>query len=338
MISRIDTAGEPLLIDHLPQGLLEAPAHELHQFLPSGSLIRLQGECDPPLFVSVLQHGNEHTGWQALQSLLQETPRLPRSLLVFFGNLEAARERRRFLPGQADFNRCWPGTDNPDHPIARHMARVYQKVSELAPLAGVDFHNNTGENPHYSVVSSTEKAVMQMAAGFSDLCLYFQYPRGVQSMAMQQLCPSLTVECGLADQNDLVERCRSYLQQLLRQPFYSNAPAPDLRLFELAASIRLTPEADFAFGEPATLSFRGDLDQLNFQELPAGTTLGAGQDLTGLRFFDHHGQLVNNEWLAVHGSQLVTKSPLMPAMLSTRKEVVLQDCLGYLLRPLAVDG
>lgn len=335
---RMTLVAEPatttVILDHLPEAVLQASAEQLHGLLPSASLVYLQGDTDPPLFVSVLQHGNEHTGWQALQAYLQQTPRLPRSLVIFFGNLDAAREGKRYLPGQQDFNRSWPGTDNPEHPSARQLAAVYQTLEQIAPLAAVDFHNNTGSNPHYSVVSSTDSAVLQMAAAFSDLALYFQYPRGVQSMALQQLCPAITVECGLAGSKDLVAECHDFLARALHQPFDLSMQAPPMRLFEMAASIRLTTEADFAFGEPAKLNFRPDLDQLNFCELPAGTALGMATELSGLRFYDQTGELVANQWLALHGQQLVTRLPLMPAMLSTRKEVVRQDCLGYLLRPM----
>ncbi len=71
--------------------------------------------------MSVLLHGNEDTGWRAIQSVLRAhraTP-LPRALLLFVGNVAAARANVRTLPGQEDYNgrgparcvptRCLPG-------------------------------------------------------------------------------------------------------------------------------------------------------------------------------------------------------------------------------------
>ncbi|MDP2324627.1 MAG: succinylglutamate desuccinylase/aspartoacylase family protein, partial [Gammaproteobacteria bacterium] len=72
-------------------------------------MIHVRGIREVPLFVSVLLHGNEVSGWNALRRLLASPQPLVRSLLVFIGNVDAAAEGLRLLPGQLDFNRIWPG-------------------------------------------------------------------------------------------------------------------------------------------------------------------------------------------------------------------------------------
>ena len=64
--------GTLTVLDELPEGLLEISAKELHQYLSGPTLIRLQGESTNVLFVSVLLHGNETTGWDAIRELLIE--------------------------------------------------------------------------------------------------------------------------------------------------------------------------------------------------------------------------------------------------------------------------
>ena len=59
-------------LDTLPAGLLEATAAQLGEVLPGPALIHLPGRRTPPLFVSVLLHGNEDTGWLAAQSVLKK--------------------------------------------------------------------------------------------------------------------------------------------------------------------------------------------------------------------------------------------------------------------------
>ena len=57
------------VLDEIPEGMLQAKARELHHYLSGPTLIRLQGKRADVLFVSVLLHGNETTGWDAIREL-----------------------------------------------------------------------------------------------------------------------------------------------------------------------------------------------------------------------------------------------------------------------------
>jgi hypothetical protein len=97
------------IIDEIPNRLLEVSPAELHQVLPGPTLLRIPGEKEPSLFICTLLHGDEPTGFLAVQQLLnhyrrQEKP-LPRSVWLFLGNIAAARKNVRHLHGQPDFNR-----------------------------------------------------------------------------------------------------------------------------------------------------------------------------------------------------------------------------------------
>jgi len=109
--------------DRFPEELLEVPATELWRYLRGPSLFRLPGRQAEPLFVSVLLHGNEDTGWRAIQTILRQhrTRTLHRPLLLFVGNIEAAKANVRTLPQQEDYNRAWPGTPRSDTRVARRM-------------------------------------------------------------------------------------------------------------------------------------------------------------------------------------------------------------------------
>ena len=52
--------------DALPDGLLDAESHQLNAWLGVPTLIHLSGAREPALFVSVLMHGNETVGWDAI--------------------------------------------------------------------------------------------------------------------------------------------------------------------------------------------------------------------------------------------------------------------------------
>ena len=83
-------------LESLPDGLLDAGARDLDGLLGAPTLIHLPGARQPALFVSVLMHGNETVGWDAIRGLLLERlarfgePRLPRALSLFIGNVSAA--------------------------------------------------------------------------------------------------------------------------------------------------------------------------------------------------------------------------------------------------------
>src|SRR3989338_9093680 len=110
----------------LPPGLLDLPAARLGEVLPGPALIHLPGRRQPPLFVSVLLHGNEDTGWLAAQSVLRKytDAEFPRALSLFIGNVEAARSGLRRLDGQPDYNRVWPGGEESPSDESAMMQQV----------------------------------------------------------------------------------------------------------------------------------------------------------------------------------------------------------------------
>src|SRR6516225_6286107 len=151
--------------DGFPEELLEVHATGLWQYLRGPSLFRLAGRQAAPLFVSVLLHGNEDTGWRAIQTILRQhrAPILPRPLLLFVGNIEAAKTNVRTLPQQEDYNRAWPGTPRPDTSVARLMRNVVEIVQRETPFASIDIHNNTGHSPHYACVNSLGEVHLHLA-------------------------------------------------------------------------------------------------------------------------------------------------------------------------------
>ena len=96
----------------LPDGLLECPAAQLWSVLPGPTLFDLSGGRKGTLFITVLQHGNETSGWDAMRTLLRAGSAPP--LMLFIANIDAARQNVRKLENQVDFNRAWEGGDSPE--------------------------------------------------------------------------------------------------------------------------------------------------------------------------------------------------------------------------------
>src|SRR6478672_7097532 len=129
-----------------PHALLGVSPTELHKVLPGPTLIHLPGRREAPLFVSLLLHGNEHTGLEAIQKVLAQygARPLPRALSLFIGNVAAAARGLRRLDGQPDYNRVWPGGDGAGLPEHAMMCEVVEQMRVRGVFASIDIHNNTG--------------------------------------------------------------------------------------------------------------------------------------------------------------------------------------------------
>ena len=330
------------VLESLPPGLLALEAHELHRVLAGPTLFHLPGRREPPLFVSVLLHGNETTGWIAVREVLRrwEGRSLPRALSLLVGNVAAAREGVRRLDGQPDHNRIWDGGETPEH----HMAReVLEHVRRRGMFAGVDVHNNTGVNPHYACVNVLDHRHLHLAALFGRTVVYFIRPASVASMALSGLGPAVTLECGQPGEPHGIEHAVDYLTgclNLLELPTHPVAES-DLDLFHTVAVMTVPPEVEIGFG-PGTpgLQLAPDLDRMNFRELPPGTVLGWTPPGAALpvQVRDESGHDVAARYLEVDAGELRTHSAFMPSMFTLDLRVIRQDCLGYVMERYRAPG
>jgi hypothetical protein len=346
-LSSPDFGNRPQLDDFemFPDTLLDVPASELWRHLRGPSLFRVPGRQAAPLFVSVLLHGNEDTGWRAVQTVLRQhrAATLHRPLLLFVGNIDAARANVRTLPHQEDYNRAWPGTPSPDTPTAHLMRHVVEAVRHEMPFASIDIHNNTGNNPHYACVNSFDEKHLHLARLFGRTVVYFEQPFGVQSAALAEICPSVTVECGRASDEAGVAHAAELIASTLALQGFPDHPVPDgdLDVMRTFAIVKVPPDAGFSYdGTDADFRLRHDLDRLNFSELDPGTVfgvLGNGCD----RHLDV--TLVSEgaskiPYFEYHGGHIRLAQRAIPAMLTLDPNAVRLDCLGYLMHRIRRDG
>jgi succinylglutamate desuccinylase len=335
----MSTAPNLLELDHLPDGLLERPASALYQQLKGPTLIYLEGRIKRPLFVSVLQHGNEVTGWEAIRRLLKthyQHDALPRSILILIGNIQAARHRLRHLDEQPDYNRCWPGGNTVDNEYARLFQHIHDRILQHQPLACIDIHNNTGLNPHYAAVNRIRPEFLRLASLFSPKVVYFTRPRGTLSHSLSKSCPAVTLECGQAGEIHGTDHSMAFLETCLHMNDISRAPvdAEAVHLYHMVATVKVPNDVLFGFGRvPANLALREDLDQFNFCELPAGTSFGDLNNCTRkpLVATDNSGKDITDNYFSFGRGQVETVRAIMPSMLTLDRRVIQQDCLCYLM-------
>ena len=324
------------MLDHLPAELLDVPAVELAGVLGKPSLIDVAGELDPPVFLSVLLHGNETSGWDGLRRFLGVHPVPRRGLAIFIGNVDAAAANVRVLPDQADYNRIWKDAAGTGGALA---SAVLAALADRVFFAAVDLHNNTGHNPYYSVVTDLGAFNLGLAGLFSDKCVYIEEPDTVLTRVFSGRCPAVALEVGPTGDPRGAERVYDFLERCLEVESISDAAVNELQLFRAQGRVHVRESVDFEFaGENASagdaaLTLTGGMEAVNFHELPPGSVFGAsGEDFRRvLAVKDPRHAEITERFFLQDGRDILLKQTVIPAMYTTDPYVVRQDCLCYFM-------
>jgi hypothetical protein len=331
------------ILDEIPDHLLDVSPSELHQVLPGPTLLRIPGEKEPPFFICTLLHGNEPTGFLAVQQLLKRYTRkkkpLPRSIWLFLGNVEAARENVRHLPDQPDYNRIWKGGTLPEHRLVTQLLEVLESTTMFA---GVDIHNTSGKNPHYACVNKLDGPFINLGKMFSPTIVYFTRPDEVISRALAEFCTAITIESGQARDPFGVDHVLDFLEQCLALdsiPKNANNPSTP-KVYHSIARIEVPDNCRIGFGESCRetdFNFVENLESMNFVEQAENTLVGwrCNPNLK-LAVVDEHGEDVSEGFISYTNGEIRLIRSVVPSMLTTYAPNVLDDCLGYLMQRYAL--
>jgi len=308
-------------------------ARNVRSVFPESALISLEGRHKQPLFLSVLVHGNETVGWEALKRLqvwMANHP-LPRSLLIFIGNVRAAELNVRMVPDRPDYNRIWRAGDTPEHRLA---ARVTTIVREAKPFAAIDLHNNTGANPHYALVHHDRPEDLQLTSLFSPHAMMTNNPPGTCSEAMSAFCPAITAECGHSGITANEEAAFNLVLDALHLDHWRGAPDVPMDLYSVTGRILIDPNARMVFehGVEGDVEFPANLEKWNFYDRPAGSAFARILNGTNpVRVTTETGEDVTDICFAREEDRLILKRDFTPVMLTTNEAAIRADCLGYLM-------
>jgi len=326
--------------DILPDGLLEAKATELLDLLGAPTLIHLQGERPEPIFISTLLHGNETTGFYAMQRLLneyQDKP-LPRSVTVFIGNVEAAAADQRRLDRQPDYNRVWPGTHHDNCAETDMMTNISNIMRKRKPFASIDIHNNTGLNPHYACVNMLNPHCIQLAGMFGNTVVYFTTPRGVQSAAFSDFCPSVVLECGQSGQADGVTHSNRFLQAVLNTEKLSSEHPAHINLFHTIARVTVPEMFSLGTENRTDIHLSHELEKMNFEQLATGSIfarLNPDSD-AHLVVTNESNEDVTSDFFEINDNRIILKRNATLSMYTTSERAIRQDCLCYLMEQIHI--
>ena len=305
-----------------PSALFDLPAKNLADELGGPTLFDWRRAGEAPLFVSVLVHGNEISGWDAVRRLRREL--MDASVLLFVGNVAAARAGVRALPGRPDFNRVWEGGEWPE---ARVADAVSEFVAEARPRLAVDVHNNTGRNPPYSVVARRDAATLAAASAFAGRAIFATQPTGFQTGRLARVCTAVTVEVGTPDDPASTDRAAAFLRRLL-DCSVSRPAAPEtagLALYETVARVTLSDDAVIV----------PDAQRFNFRTAPAGAKL---VERGALSAHAADGADVGDVYFRRSNGATVLKRPSVVAMYTGDLHAARQDCLCYFIERASASG
>ena len=310
--------------------ILDLPAERLHEAFSGPTLIDLSKPDQQPLFVAVLLHGNEISGWDAVRFQLKEqsVAALP-SMYLFIGNIEAAKFNRRHLNGQLDFNRVWSG-ENFDK--TNWAQEVMEEIIPKRPWFMLDIHNTTAPNPHHSVISDTRDKTLSAAREFSDIAVYAHQPHGFLSRRCSEFTTSITIEVGMPTDDTSTQRAQSFLKRVVTQGSFPSRDSTDLRIFR--SKIRVVLEDAAKMNEQQVPRFASSLRSLNFERVARGTKFATLKPSSGrLIAFDEEMNDVTDTYLDINGDAISLRNDVVMSMYTEDPRIALQDCVCYFLEP-----
>jgi succinylglutamate desuccinylase len=258
---------------------------------------------------------------------------LKRPLIIFIGNPKAAKENVRHLPDQLDFNRVWQGGSHPQALIAKE---VIDYAITYKPLLSIDIHNNSGKNPFYSCINSTDEKFVSLARHFSPFIVFFTKPDEVQSMAFSTICPAVTLEAGTSGEASGIRQLVEKIKDVL---CWNEIPhlKEQATIFHTVARFRIPSEVRYTFSDQNKNAFdlclRGDLEDFNFKSIKEGFMLGHINRKESFWLEGEDGTDILSRYFKIENKQLITHKAFVPAMLTKNRGNIEIDCLGYLMEP-----
>ncbi len=326
-------------MSHIPEAFFNAQVDELQDILGAPTLFHLDGINKQPLFICTLLHGNETTGFYAIQRLLQQyrNKELPRAISIFIGNVAAAKENQRHLDTQDDFNRIWPGSHHNESAEKDMMQTVTHIMMKKKPFASIDIHNNTGKNPHYGCINNLNPHGLVLASKFSDIAVYFTDPKGVQSSAFSDFCPSVVLECGQASDRSGEEHALQYLNTILNLKNLSSQNNHALSLYHTIARVIIPKTVTIGDGDK-DVNLNAELEDKNFHVIQPGTVfagVNSSKDKTIIVNNESH-EDITEEYIERKNDKLLLKKAITLAMFTTNERAIRQDCVCYFMEELHI--
>ena len=301
--------------------LLKVEARELHRYLTGSTVFDLRKAGKRPFFVSTLLHGNETSGWDAVRRFISNYP--DASFVLLIGNVHAAAQNMRHLPDEVDFNRIW--RQDPWHSYLNDLLETY------TPWCGIDIHNNSGPNPHYSVVTDIRTPTLALATLFSNKVIFTDHTLDILAHGISAHCPALTIETGTVDDPISEQRTYDFLERLNTIDRVPDTLQCEPETYATVGIVKVEHENGGLDNYPV---FEQSLEQKSFKTLPAGspfiTCLPPGWQVNVLD--PAHDRDLTADFFEFRDSRAILKRDVVMSMFTHTPLLAIQDCVCYFLK------
>ena len=242
---------------------------------------------------------------------------------MFVGNVHAAAQEMRHLPDEVDFNRIWQ--QQPWHSNLNEILEAYQ------PWCGIDIHNNSGPNPHYSVITDHRASTLALATLFSSKVIFTDHTLEILAHAVSFHCPALTIETGTVDDPTSEQRAYDFLERLNMIRRVPESLQCDLESYATVGIVKVEHENGCLDNFPR---FDESLSKKSFTTLPAGSpflnTLPSGWQVNVLD--PAHDLDLTDDFLEFRDQSAFLKRDVVMSMFTHTPLLAIQDCVCYFLK------
>lgn len=330
------------LNDPSPQTLGRSPLEWLDR-LHKPSVVRVAGrDRSRTRAMATLIHGNEPSGLFALHRWLleQHTPEV--NMLFLLGGVYPAKIppalSLRQLPDGRDLNRCFKEPfEGQEGAIARAML---EELHDTNPECLLDVHNTSGTGPAFAVTITNDAAHQALTSLFTDRLIMTDLRLGALMEYSEQEVPTVTIECGGAEDDQAHELAYEGLVRYTSRPDVLSLEKADWDVAVLRNPIRveLAPEATIEYRpEPtgqADLTLPPDIEHRNFGVVSPDEPLGwIGKKGLGILTAISHNRTENMEQvLRVRDGQIYPAQAIKAFMITTNPVIAKSDCLFYAVK------
>lgn len=287
--------------------------------------------------IVTLLHANEPSGLKAIHQMLKNKIRPHTNLGIFVASVEAALHppifSHRYLPGEADMNRCFGLSDNTNQEQLAN--RLIEILSAYHPEAVIDTHNTSAHSEPFAVAITGGPRTRQVTQLFTRKLVVLDQRLG--TLIEQELgCPIVTVEFGGFLDPNADDLALSSLRRFAKTRHLFDIEPGAVQL--LQSPLRLEVHSDAKLHYSTTVESEKDItifntiDQLNFRRLAANTNIGwinqAGIDQLIVK--NQSEQNIAKQLFVAESGFLKTRVPMTVFMATTDNHIARNDCLMYL--------
>ncbi|MBL4682607.1 MAG: hypothetical protein JKY88_18055 [Pseudomonadales bacterium] len=329
---------------HMPQADAVGKNHiEFIKILGGPTWITIDGkDTSRQRAIVTLLHGNEPSGLKAIHQFILSGRKPETNLGIFVVSVNAALLHpyfsHRYLPGEADFNRCFKvkGFKESRESNQEILAgKISNTLKSYAPEAIIDTHNTSAHSDIFGVTVSSEKTVLQVAGLFSRKLVVLDQVLG--TLIEQDLsCPIVTIEFGGFLDPKADKLAQNTLDKFIEASSLFRDEPKDIQLLERPLRLEINSTANLHYSssvqDEADITIFNTIDQMNFSKIDANVSIGwtGNNGINDLTVRSKDGNCIAEELFHESEGFILTKIAMTIFMATTDAYIATNDCLMYL--------